>query len=129
MPSGITAAGDGPDGDAALQAAFTRDRPSDLPAADAEQLTSLARQVWLAEATGTGRERWPGYFPPVQGAGAPHFYTGVRIQAAAAHTADSPDRARVDLLWTGTSPGSEFGDRRPATVTFTRTTNGWEPTR
>lgn len=131
MPSGVAAAGDGPQGDAAIQAALTAQYPSDLPAGTADQLAALARAVWSAETTGTGRERWPGYFPPVQGAGGrPYLYTGVRVQAAIAHTVKgSADRAAVDLLWVGTSPTGEYGDHRPATVVFTRVNNTWEPQR
>ncbi|MEU6972119.1 hypothetical protein AB0A71_31240 [Kitasatospora aureofaciens] len=130
MPSGIPAAGDGPAGDPALQAAFSRQHPSDLPAADTERLTALARDIWLAETTGTGRERWPQYFPPSPGASRPYLYTDVRVQAVAAHTLrGAANRARVDLLWVGTSPTGEYGDHRPATLTFTRTADGWEPLR
>ncbi|MEV4559052.1 hypothetical protein AB0K51_18970 [Kitasatospora sp. NPDC049285] len=130
MPSGVPAAGDGPAGDPSLQEAFSRQKPSDLAPADAEQLTSLARAVWMAETTGTGRERWPLYFPATTGAGRLYLYTGVRVQAAATHTVDgSTDKARVDLLWAGTSPTGSYGDSRPATVTFTRTSTGWEPVR
>jgi len=130
MPSGIPAAGDGPDGDPAIQAAFTKDHPSDLTPADASQLTALGADVWLAETTGAGRVRWATYFPTAQGAAPGRLYSGVRVQAAAAHTEQGhPDRARVDLLWAGTSPIGEYGDHRPASVSFTRTATGWEPTR
>ncbi|MFJ9167368.1 hypothetical protein ACIRN5_23700, partial [Lysinibacillus fusiformis] len=105
--------------------------PSDLPDETADQLAALARAVWTAETTGAGRDRLPGYFPPVQGAGGhPYLYTGVRVQAAIAHTVKgSPDRAAVDLLWVGTSPTGDYGDHRPATVVFTRLNNTWEPQR
>ncbi|MEV7177833.1 hypothetical protein [Kitasatospora sp. NPDC093679] len=132
MPSGVAAAGDGPEGDADLQAAFTRAHSSDLPPDQAGELTALARQVWLAETTGAGRDRWPAYFPTgAGGAGPVHYYSGVRIQAVAAHTAGGPGRAVVGLLWVGTSPSGEYGDHRPATLTFTRTDTdtGWEPIR
>ncbi|MEU9044519.1 MULTISPECIES: hypothetical protein [unclassified Kitasatospora] len=130
MPSGIAAAGDGPEGDAAVQAAFTRDHPSDLPAADAAQLTHLAGEVWTAETTGTGRSRWPGYFPAEQSPAASFYYSNVRIQATAAHTEqDRPDRVQVDLLWVGTTPAGSYGDHRPATVHLTRTASNWEPVR
>ncbi|MCP2313948.1 hypothetical protein [Kitasatospora paracochleata] len=130
MPSGVPAAGDGPDADTALQAAFSRQKPSDLAPVDAEQLTSQARAVWTAETTGVGRDRWPLYFPATTGAGRLYLYTDVRVQAAAAHTVDgSADKARVDLLWAGTSATGSYGDSRPATLTFTRTSTGWEPVR
>ncbi|MQS17531.1 hypothetical protein F7Q99_36435 [Streptomyces kaniharaensis] len=130
MPSGIAAAGDGPEGDAAIQTAFTRDHPGDLPAADAARLTQLAGEVWTAETTGTGRSRWPGYFPAGQGAVSSFYYSGVRIQAAAARTEQGrPDRVQVDLLWVGTTPAGAYGDHRPATVHLARTDNTWEPVR
>ncbi|WP_052391168.1 hypothetical protein [Streptomyces sp. NRRL B-24484] len=131
MPSGIAAAGDGPAGDRALQTAYTRDHPSDLPPDLARQLADLAGQVWLAETTGTGRDRWPDYFPAAQGAGRVYLYTDVRIQAVAVHTeGGDPARARADLLWVGTSPIGDYGDHRPATVHLARTPNGtWEPQR
>ena len=129
MPSGIPAAGDGPAGDRALQAAFSRQHPSDLGPADAEHLVTLACEVWLAETTGQGRERWPAFFPAAAGAGRLYLYADVRVQAAAAHTAGGPDRARVGLLWVGTSPTGEYGDHRPAALTFVRAAAGWEPVR
>ncbi|MFD9685236.1 hypothetical protein ACFXPX_05045 [Kitasatospora sp. NPDC059146] len=132
VPSGVAAAGDGPAGDPAIQAGFAKAHPSDLAPPDADALAALGRDVWLAETTGAGREKWPQYFSPGPGASAPYFYSGVRIQAAAAHSDPAvPGGARVDLLWTGTSPTGDYGDRRPATVTFTRTrtSTGWEPTR
>ncbi|MFE0462278.1 hypothetical protein ACFW1A_23800, partial [Kitasatospora sp. NPDC058965] len=105
VPSGVPAVGDGPAGDVAVQAAFARLHPSDLSAADTEALVALGRDVWLAETTGAGRTRWPQYFSLGPAASAPYLYSGVRIQAVAAHSATSaPDRARVDLLWVGTSP-------------------------
>lgn len=130
VPSGVAAAGDGPAGDPAIQAAFTKAHPSDLAPADADALVALGRDVWLAETTGAGRNRWPRYFSPVPGASAPYFYSGVRIQAAAAHSdGTAPGGARVDLLWVGSSPTGDYGDRRPASVTFSRASTGWEPTR
>ncbi|MFB7376565.1 hypothetical protein ACFC6U_01740 [Kitasatospora purpeofusca] len=129
--SGAVAAGDGPQGDAAIQAALTAQRASDLPAETAEQLSTLARAVWTAEATGEGRQRWPDYFPAVQGvSGRPYFYTGFRVQAALAHTVKGDrEHTAVDLLWAGTSPTGEYGDHRPATVSFTLVNGTWEPRR
>ncbi|MER5352591.1 hypothetical protein ABT093_19940 [Kitasatospora sp. NPDC002551] len=131
LPSGAAAAGDGPQGDPAIQAALNAQHPSDLPAETAEQLSALARAVWTAEATGEGRQRWPDYFPAVQGAGGrPYFYTGFRVQAAIAHTAKGDrEHAAVDLLWAGTSPTGEYGDHRPATLSFTLVNGTWEPRR
>ncbi|MFF4343193.1 hypothetical protein ACFY00_25100 [Kitasatospora sp. NPDC001540] len=131
MPSGIPAAGDGPQGDAAIQAALTVRHPSDLPAAEGDQLADLARAVWTAEVTGEGRERWPSYFPEVQGLpGRGYYFSGFRVQAAVAHSVDGdPDRATVTLLWAGTSPTGEYGDHRPASVGFVRRGDSWEPRR
>ncbi|MFD5610529.1 hypothetical protein [Kitasatospora sp. NPDC127060] len=131
VPSGIAAAGDGPQGDPALQAALSGQYPSDLPPAEADQLTALAREIWMAETTGVGRDRWPGYFPATAvGASQPYFYTGVRVQAAVAHTSrEAANRAAVNLLWVGTSPTGDYGDHRPATVFFTRINDTWEPQR
>ncbi|MFG2845949.1 hypothetical protein ACGF12_22685 [Kitasatospora sp. NPDC048296] len=131
VPSGVAAAGDGPQGDPAIQAALSAQYPSDLPPAEADKLTALARDIWLAETTGTGRDRWPAYFPATAvGASRPYFYTGVRVQAAVAHTSrDTADRAAVNLLWVGTSPTGDYGDHRPATLFFTRVNDTWEPQR
>ncbi|MEV7123714.1 hypothetical protein [Kitasatospora griseola] len=131
VPSGIPAAGDGPQGDPAIQDALTTRYPSDLPAADSARLVELARAVWAAEATGEGQERWPSYFPAAQrGSGRGYFFTGFRVQAAAAHSVDgNPDRATVALLWAGTSPAGEYGDHRPAAVGFARVSGSWEPQR
>ncbi|MCC9309950.1 hypothetical protein LN042_23230 [Kitasatospora sp. RB6PN24] len=129
MPSGIAAVGDGPGGDADIQAAFTRSHPSDLAPADAAQLAQLGSEVWLAETTGTGRTRWPAYFPTGQGASSSFYYSGVRIQAVATHTEGGSGKVRVDLLWVGTTPAGDYGDHRPATVHLARTDNTWEPVR
>ncbi len=125
MPSGAAAAADGPAADPLIEAQFQKDHPGDLPAADAAQVRTVARDVWLAETTGTGRDRWPSYFPPPATPLRP--YTQVRVQAMSAHT--SGDQVIVALLWAGADPSGDYQDRRPAVLALIRTPSGWEPTR
>ncbi|MFJ5120924.1 hypothetical protein [Kitasatospora sp. NPDC088548] len=125
MPSGAPAAADGPAADPAIEAAFVRDHPGNLPSADAANVRALAREVWTAETTGTGRAKWPRYFPPTPVPLRP--YTQVRVQAVTART--DGERVRVELLWAGADPSGEFMDSRPGVLYLTRTATGWEPTR
>ncbi|MFJ1757639.1 hypothetical protein [Kitasatospora sp. NPDC088134] len=99
--------------------------PGDLSPQDAAQVRELAVQVWTAETTGEGRDRFPAYFPPAKTPLRP--YTQVRVQAFSAHTAD--DRVVVQLLWAGADPSGAFQDRRPGMLAVTRTATGWEPVR
>lgn len=119
----------GPAGDPAIQRALDAATPEDLPAQTAATLVDLGRRVWTAEATGTGRQRWPGYFGAPSG-GASWTYSRFRIQAAIARRdASSPGRAVVRLVWAGADPAGQFLDDRTATVTFTRQGQTWTPVR
>ncbi|MER5638222.1 hypothetical protein ABT095_14835 [Kitasatospora sp. NPDC002227] len=125
MPSGAPAAADGPAADPAIEAAFVRDHPGNLPSADAAVVRTLAQEVWTAETTGADRAKWPQYFPPTPVPLRP--YTQVRVQAVTART--DGDRVRVELLWAGADPSGDFQASRPGVLYLTRTATGWEPTR
>ena len=119
--------GAGPAADPAIQRALDAATAPDLPAATAKALVTLGRQVWTAEATGAGRQRWPGYFG---NRGATWTYRDFRIQAAIARRDPSaPARALVRLVWVGTDPTGQVLDDRIATVTFTRQGQTWTPVR
>ncbi|MEV6056460.1 hypothetical protein [Streptomyces sp. NPDC052107] len=79
------------------------------------------RALLRADATGTGRGKWPGVFPG-SGQVAPAFATArFRIQAAIARRDYSPDKAVVHLVWAGTDRGGTFTDLRITDWHFTRT--------
>ncbi|MEV0449795.1 hypothetical protein [Streptomyces sp. NPDC050600] len=104
-----------------------RSSSADLPPAVAHHLTTLAAQVWIAETTGAGRERWPDYFAD------PHLrapYRDVRIQAAIARRARGQEsRAVVRLVWEGTNSSGETKDSRTGMLSFEDHRNEWQPVR
>ncbi|MBY8889125.1 hypothetical protein K7472_30410, partial [Streptomyces sp. PTM05] len=122
---GRTLLDDGPAGDPAIQRVLEASSPRNLPTRLEQQLTALARAVWLAQTTGTGRSTWPAYF---QGADTHWLYTHVRIQAAIAR-ATAPRQAEVHLVWTGTDPTGTEHDDQPATLHFQELSGYWQPTR
>ncbi|MET9955991.1 hypothetical protein ABZ135_31225 [Streptomyces sp. NPDC006339] len=127
LPNGLPLTGEGPAGDPAIQHVLDGASPADLPETTARYLVDLAARIWLAETTGTGRERWPTYFAD-ETLRAP--YRDVRVQAAIARRGDHPgDRAVVRLVWAGTSALGETQDGRPATILFEQDRNEWMPVR
>ncbi|MET9083661.1 hypothetical protein ABZX77_17500 [Streptomyces sp. NPDC004237] len=124
--------GEGIVGDRAVQRSLEAAWPADLPAADQRELLAAGRALLRADATGVGRAKWPGIFPPSGQAVAPAFATArFRIQAAIARRHGSPDQAVVHLVWAGTDRGGTFTDLRIADWFFTRTitkgTATWTP--
>lgn len=122
--------GAGPGADRLIQRALDQAAPADLPPATAHKVAELGRQVWTAEATGSGRTRWPGYFP-TQATGRSTAYTRFRIQAVTAHR-DGSDSRRVvvRVVWAGADPAGNFLDGRNAILTFTQNgADAWTPTR
>jgi hypothetical protein len=128
--------GEGPAGDAAVQAALDAAWPRDLPAADERQLLAAGRDLLRADATGIGRSKWPGLFPefPESGRGlAPAFGTGrFRVQAAIARQDGAQGRAVVHLVWAGADRGGTLPDGRVTDWYFTRTVSrkgasSWTP--
>ena len=119
--------GSGPAADPIVQRALDSAIPADLPTATAKRLTALGRAVWIAEVTGTGRQRWPHYF--TADAAADALYTRVRLQAAIARRDGSTGRAVVHLVWAAADPSGTYLDDRTATVHFTREGVSWNPVR
>lgn len=119
--------GAGPSADPLVQDALDQSLPSDLAPADEAQLTVLGRAVWMAELTGAGRSKWPGYFPDSPSAAA---YSRTRIQALIARRDDSHQAdAVVHLVWAGADPAGTFLDGRTAELRFTRQAGAWMPVR
>lgn len=124
--SPVPVAGDGPGADAAIQQVLERSSPADLPPAVEGETVALAKRVWRADVTGTGRARWPRYFSAT--APARHLYTRVRIQAGIARQA-GPGRVVVHLVWAGSDRFGHYREGRTARVLLARIDQGWEPVR
>ncbi|MET8956073.1 hypothetical protein ACWEO4_40005 [Streptomyces sp. NPDC004393] len=123
LKSALPPHGEGTAGDTAIQRALEAAWPPDLPDRDARELLAAGRALLRADATGTGRARWPGVFTTSGQALAPAFATGgFRIQAAIARRDGADDRAVVHLVWAGTDRGGTFTDARITDWHFTRTT-------
>ncbi|MCX5106936.1 hypothetical protein [Streptomyces sp. NBC_00439] len=114
--------GEGPAGDAVVQQALDAAWPRDLPAGDERQLLRAGRDLLRADATGIGREKWPGVFPGSGQGLAPAFGTGrFRVQAAIARRDGEGGRAVVHLVWAGADRGGTFTDGRVTDWYFIRT--------
>lgn len=120
--AGLVPHGEGMAGDRAIQAALEDAWPTDLPAAQEQELLAAGSALLRADATGINRTRWPTLFPDTQQGLAPAFATArFRIQAAIARRAGSPGRAVVHLVWAGTDRGGTLTDLRISDWYFTRT--------
>ncbi|MFJ8364262.1 hypothetical protein [Streptomyces sp. NPDC093984] len=125
-PSAVESAlpphGEGVAGDRAIQRNLEAAWPADLPAADERELLTAGRALLRADATGVGREKWPGVFGDSGQVVAPAFATArFRIQASIARRDGSPNRAVVHLVWAGMDRGGTFTDLRITDWFFTRT--------
>ncbi|AWN24795.1 hypothetical protein DKG71_00125 [Streptomyces sp. NEAU-S7GS2] len=125
--------GDGAAGDHAVQRLLDRFSPADLPPAQERDLVRIASQIWKADVTGRGRNRWPRYFAPGTHAtaGARGAYAKVRIQAGIARKARG-GRVEVRLVWAGTDPSGTQRDGRLAVLFFRHDPHHpkrWEPVR
>ncbi|MDX2709211.1 hypothetical protein PV350_41180 [Streptomyces sp. PA03-6a] len=99
----------------------------DLAPATASHLVELAKAIWIADVTGTGRDRWPGYFTDPAPSAA---YTRFRIQAAAAGRDPEHSKAvMVRLVWAGADPAGTFLDGRTATIRLIKEGQTWTPVR
>ncbi|MEV7643362.1 hypothetical protein AB0O32_25850 [Streptomyces rubiginosohelvolus] len=119
----------GPRADPVVQRALDDAVPADLPSGVADEVAELGKEVWLAEVTGRGRDRWPGYFAD-RGARTA-VYTRVRVQAAIGRKDPAGPGAVVHLVWAGAGPAGTFMDGRTATVRFIRDERSgtWTPQR
>ncbi|CAM5500495.1 MULTISPECIES: hypothetical protein [Streptomyces] len=132
-PSAVESAlpphGEGVAGDWAIRRNLEAAWPADLPAADQRELLTAGRALLRADATGVGREKWPGVFGDSGQAVAPAFATArFRIQAAIARRDGSPNRTVVHLVWAGMDHGGTFTDLRITDWFFTRTIKKGAPT-
>ncbi|WSU86947.1 hypothetical protein OG215_41315 (plasmid) [Streptomyces globisporus] len=119
----------GPRADPVVQRALDDAMPADLPADVAHEVAELGVEVWLAEVTGRGRDRWPDYFSDHGARTA--VYTQVRVQAAIGRKDPAGPGAVVHLVWAGAGPAGTFMDGRTATVRFIRDERSgtWTPQR
>jgi hypothetical protein len=125
-PSAVESAlpphGEGVAGDLAIQRNLEAAWPADLPADDERELLTAGRALLRADATGVGREKWPGVFGDSGQAVAPAFATArFRIQASIARRNGRPNSAVVHLVWAGMDRGGTFTDLRITDWFFTRT--------
>lgn len=115
-----------PNTDRNIQGVLSRTSRPDLPRAQERALVALASAIQIADLTGVGRERWPGYFhgeTPTVG------YTHIRIQAGIARrvtTADTP--VDVTLIWAGHSPTGQQLVWQRAFIRLTWDGSVWQPT-
>ncbi|MEU5560993.1 hypothetical protein AB0H47_33555 [Streptomyces globisporus] len=119
----------GPTADPVVQRALDDAVPANLPTDIANEVAELGKEVWLAEVTGRGRDRWPDYFTD-RGARTA-VYTRVRVQAAIGRKDPAGPGAVVHLVWAGAGPAGTFMDGRTATVRFIRDERSgtWTPQR
>lgn len=115
--------GEGTAGDRAIQLALEAAWHADLASADERQLRAAGAELLRADATGTGRTRWPGYFRGADRAVAPAFAVArFRVQAVIARRGTAAGWAVVHLVWAGTDRGGTYTDGRITDLYFTRTT-------
>ncbi|MDX3075898.1 hypothetical protein [Streptomyces sp. MI02-7b] len=115
----------GPGADQLVQQALDQAARSGLTDATARRVVAIGRAVWTADATGTGRGRWPHYFTGPAPAAA---YTRFRIQAAvASRDPNRPQGVVVRLVWAGADPAGTFLEQRTATVRLVRKGTSWTP--
>ncbi|MFF7602296.1 hypothetical protein [Streptomyces mirabilis] len=123
IASALPPHGEGVAGDQAIQQSLEAAWPADLAAEDERQLCAAGRALLRADATGTGRAKWPTFFGDPDQAVAPGFATArFRVQAVVARRDGSADRAVVHLVWAGTDRGGTYTDGRITDLHFTRTT-------
>ena len=98
--------------------------PPVLPTPSRKAAVQAAGRVLVADLTGTGRDRFPGYWSqPTHSA-----WSHIRVQASTAQTAGvDPARVTVTLIWAGTSPTGEQVERRRTVITMELTEHGWWP--
>ncbi|MEU6546431.1 hypothetical protein [Streptomyces sp. NPDC046859] len=118
----MPAHGEGVAGDRVVQQNLEAAWPADLPADDERELLAAGRALLRADATGTGRAKWPSVFDDSGYAVAPAFATArFRIQAAIARRDGRRNKAVVHLVWAGQDRGGTFTDLRITDWFFTRT--------
>ncbi|GGV52557.1 hypothetical protein GCM10010245_82820 [Streptomyces spectabilis] len=111
---------EGPDADRPIQQHLEQDWPRDLPVVQEQRLRAAGARLLRADATGAGRELFPGVF----GRRPPHLiapaFSRVRIQAAIARRAPGGGarRAVVHLVWAGADRGGTYLDTRVTDLYF-----------
>lgn len=98
--------------------------PPALPAATGNAAVRAAKRVLVADLTGTGRDRFPGFWSePIRSA-----WSRIRVQGDTAHPAGSdPARVTVTLIWAGTSPTGDRVERRRTVIIMELAGNSWSP--
>ncbi|MGW5736392.1 MULTISPECIES: hypothetical protein [Streptomyces] len=120
--------GEGRAADRPIQQLLEKAWPADLPAAQERQLRKQGALLLYADATGTGRSRFPDIFGtrPTQQV-APAF-SRFRIQAAIARqdkgAKTSSGRAVVHLVWAAADRGGTYTDGRISDLYFHRPRRG-----
>ncbi len=106
-----------------LERALRASEASNLDPKLDQPLLSLAKAVLLADLTGVGRERFPGYLP-----GPPPVlvYRDVRTQAGVARRIDDAT-VEAHLLWAGRKPDGEYVERRTAIIRLRYGDRSWAP--
>jgi murein DD-endopeptidase MepM/ murein hydrolase activator NlpD len=108
---------------------------SDLEPDDFITATQVARDVLVARATGTGRERWPGYFvpstPELPQVSPPLLCSTASPRAAnARRVSEDATTVQVLVVWNGTCPTGQVDDPAAPAATvidLERAEAGWAP--
>jgi len=111
--------------DGYLNRALRASESSNLDPQFEQPMLALARSALLADLTGVGRERFPGYLP---GHAPARAYEEVRVQAGVARRVDAVT-VETHLLWAARSPGGEYIERQTAIIRLRYVGQSWIPIR
>ncbi len=113
-------------GDENLWAHISDPTDSDLPPDLFAQLTQLGVDVFWADATGEGRERWPEYWRSAGSARSGACCADVAIHAAGSFTDPANrDIVNVTVIWEAAQQRIE--SVRVTHIALSRTDGGWRP--
>lgn len=107
--------------DGSLNRALREFEKTNLDYQTEQSLLALARAALLADLTGTGRDRFPGYLP---GPAPVRVYLQVRVQAGVARRVDD-SAVEAHLLWAGTRPGGDGVERQTAIIRLRYLDGSW----
>jgi hypothetical protein len=103
---------------------------SNLPPEVFAATTRVAAEVVRADATGEGRDRWPGYWADADGTRASVCCSRVEIHAAGADADEAdPDLVQALVIWSGWDSDDQVIAEATAVVALVRQGGTWVPVR